>query len=302
MALHKIKDFYPNYREQFDNQDVIGNSLYSGEEKVGSVDDLLVDDQGKFRYLVINTGAWIFGKKVLLPIGRAQIDYNQHRVYATGLSREQVENLPDYDGSMVDYEHEERVRGVYRPAQAGTTAAMGTGAAGTPTLPVEQEAARKAADGTYERNNYSYDRDADLYDINRHQNLKLYEERLIANKTRQKTGEVSVGKHVETETVHATVPVEKERLVINRVTPADSTAVDPSNVPSFEEGEVARVELYEESPDIRKEAFVREEVQVRKEVDRDTVEADETIRKEQLDIKKQGNPDVRNANARSDRR
>jgi PRC-barrel domain len=102
MALHKIKDFYPDYRDQLDDQDIIGYSLYSGEEKVGSVDDLLVDDEGKFRYLVINTGAWIFGKKVLLPIGRSQIDYSQHRVNVTGLSRSQVENLPEYDGSMVD--------------------------------------------------------------------------------------------------------------------------------------------------------------------------------------------------------
>jgi uncharacterized protein (TIGR02271 family) len=52
-----------------------------------------------------------------------------------------------------------------------------------------------------------------------HQNLKLYEERLVANKSRVKTGEVSVGKHVETETARVAVPVEKERVIIERTTP-----------------------------------------------------------------------------------
>jgi stress response protein YsnF len=49
-------------------------------------------------------------------------------------------------------------------------------------------------------------------------------------------------------------------------------------------GEVARVELHEETPEIRKETVVREEVRVKKVVDRDTVEAQETVRREELDI------------------
>ena len=59
MALHKIKDFDPEYNKHFDNRDVKGMDLYVAEEKIGSVDDILVDDAGQFRYLVINTGVWI---------------------------------------------------------------------------------------------------------------------------------------------------------------------------------------------------------------------------------------------------
>jgi len=43
------------------------------------------------------------------------------------------------------------------------------------------------------------------------------------------------------------------------------------------------VEIYEETPEIRKEA-VREEVRVKKVVEQDTVEAQETIRREELDV------------------
>jgi len=43
-----------------------------------------------------------------------------------------------------------------------------------------------------------------------HQTLKLYEERITAIKASRQ--EVAVGKHVETETAHVSVPVEKSEL------------------------------------------------------------------------------------------
>ncbi len=52
MPLHLIKDFDSDYLNHFENQSFLGYSLYSENEKVGSVDDLLVDDNGKFRYLL----------------------------------------------------------------------------------------------------------------------------------------------------------------------------------------------------------------------------------------------------------
>lgn len=277
MPLHKVRDFDPDYRDHFENQDVIGYDLYAGQDKVGSVNDLLVDDAGKIRYLVINTGFWIFGKEVLLPIGQSRIDHTKRSIAVDGLTRDQVEALPQYDGNMtVDYEHEDQVRGVYRPM------AMGTAAVGA-AAPLDSN-----------RDTYAYDHDPALYNLNEqaHQNLRLYEERLIANKIRTKTGEVAVGKRVETEVAKVSVPVEKERVVIERTTPVDAgLAVAPSAV-TFDEGEVARVEVYEETPEIHKEAFVREEVRVRKEVDRETVEAEETLRREELDVDAEGRPVV----------
>lgn len=277
MPLYKLEDFEPNYRESFGGDDIKSMDLYTeGGDKVGSVADALVDPEGRFRYLVVDTGFGPLGKKILLPIGLARIDYNTRRVYVDGLSKTQVEGLPEYNERMtVDYDYEEQVRGVYRPlasTKTGSTAAPST--------------------ATYNRDTYSYQQEPSLYELNDqdHQTFKLYEERLIASKSRVKTGEVTVGKHIETETARVSVPVEKERVVIERVTPADAgTAISPGQI-DFQEGEVARIELYEETPDIHKEAFVREEVRVRKVVDRDTVEAEETIRREELDVDTQGRP------------
>lgn len=289
MPLYRIKDFDPNYRDHFEGQDVIGYDLYAGNDKVGSVDDLLVDDLGKIRYLIVNTGVWILGKKVLMPIGRAQLDFAGKRVMAHGLNRDQVESLPAYDGTMpVDYDHEEQVRSVYRPSANGATDRRGN-------LPVENTASLDSERSTYDRDTYAYDRDPALYQLDeqQHQNLRLYQERLIANKTRAKTGEIAVGKRVETETAKVSVPIEKERVVIERTTPSDAV-VTPGDT-AFQSGEVARVEVYEETPDIRKEAFVREEVSVRKEVDRETINAEETLRREELDINTEGRPVVDDA-------
>jgi hypothetical protein len=62
MSLHKIEDFDAKYHEQYVQQHIRGFDLYTKDEKVGSADDILVDDEGHTRYLVINTGIWIFGK------------------------------------------------------------------------------------------------------------------------------------------------------------------------------------------------------------------------------------------------
>lgn len=271
MPLQKVEDFDPGYRETIQGNDIKGMGVYTegSNEKIGTVSDVMVDEQGQFRYFVVDVGFWVFGKKVLLPVGRTRIDFNADRVYALGMTKEQAEALPAYDErNVVDYEHEEQVRGVYR----------------------NQATASAASAPTYNRDTYTYQQDASLYDMNEqdHQTLRLYEERLIANKNRVKTGEVAIGKRVETETTRVSVPVEKERVVVERVTPPDAGRPVAPGEATFREGEVAHMDVYEETPDIRKEAFVREEVRVKKVVDHETVEAQETIRREELDIDNQG--------------
>ncbi|MEM9509070.1 MAG: DUF2382 domain-containing protein, partial [Cyanobacteria bacterium P01_E01_bin.35] len=252
-------------------------------DKIGSVHDIIVDDSGRFRYLVIDTGFWIFGKKVLLPVGRASIDYAQERVYAKGLAKEQAEQLPEYDEDMtIDYDYEERVRTIYRGVEYKNN----------DTVYLNENNTNGYDSGAYnqEHDTYDYDREPSLYahqETDGHQSLKLYEERLVANKERFLAGTVTVGKKIETETAKVSVPVEKERVIIERNTPTNVKTVTPGKA-AFNEGEVARIEVFEESADIEKQAFVREEVSVRKEVEKDTVSASETIRREELDLHTEG--------------
>lgn len=287
MVLYKLEDFEPSYRDTFEGHDIKGLGVYTQgtDEKIGTVNDVLVDEEGHFRYLVVDLGFWIFGKKVLLPIARARVDYNVDRVYTIGLTREQAEDLPEFnERQSLDYDYEERVRGVYRKPVDSTRPVEAS-------LPLEATAPvdatyQQPVTPTYNRDSYNYEHEPSLYGLNEqdHQTLRLYEERLIASKRRQKTGEVTIGKHVETDTARVAVPVERERVVIERVTPADAGTAVSGREADFREGEVARIEIHEETPEVRKEAFLREEVRVRKVVDQDTVESQETVRREELDV------------------
>ncbi|KPQ32704.1 MAG: hypothetical protein HLUCCA11_20745 [Phormidesmis priestleyi Ana] len=281
MTLLSLKETYPDYRNTFSDDSLSHLNDYSvyvsDDDKVGSIEDGLFDDTtGRFRYLIVDTGMWIFGKKVLLPIGKAEFDTTNRRVYVRGLTKDQVESLPEYHGTQaVDYNHEESVRGVYREAPAGRS------------IPVEGRA--------YTQETYDYDQyDADLYTApqttDTNQPIRLYEERLIADKNRMKAGNVSVGKHVETESSQVSIPVERERVVIERTEGTGTMAADPDHV--FADGEVARMEVYEEKANVRKEAFVREEVNVRKETDQEMVTEKASIRREELDVDSDGATEV----------
>jgi uncharacterized protein (TIGR02271 family) len=285
MVLHKLAEL--DSGDIGLEKDIKGLSVYveSTDDKVGTVSDILVDENGNFRYLLVDLGFWIFGKKVLLPIGRCRVDYDSDRVYAVGMTRQQAESLPEYDDSLsLDYDYEEKVRGVYRqPARENAVSGFEPRDSNDLSAPVTP---------VFNRDTYAYNDEPDLYGMNEenHQTLRLYQERLVATKKRQKTGDVSISKHVETETATVTTPVERERVVIERTTPMDAGVATPADSTAFQEGRVAHVELYEETPEIRKETFVREEVRVKKVIDQDTVESQETVRREELDVSAPGLP------------
>jgi photosynthetic reaction center H subunit len=83
-------------------------------EDVGKVDDVLVDDAGTARYLDVDLG--IFRKHVLLPIGQAQVDTTDDVVWVTGMTKEQLEDIPsyDHDATRIDDAYETSLGRAYR--------------------------------------------------------------------------------------------------------------------------------------------------------------------------------------------
>lgn len=289
MALFKISDRHPNYREQFfGGDDIKGTNVYSSSDesdKVGSVHDILVDETGRIRYLIVDVGFWIFGKRVLLPIGRCIDDPRQDSIYATNLTKDNVEHLPAYsDDMVVDYRYEEQVRSVYRMPSVETTASVEMSA------PVEQT-------GQYavRPNQYDYDQDSTLYGMNdaNHRRLRLYEERLVASKTRKKTGSVKISKRIETEPTETSVTIRREIIVIEIESVQGATRVNtPDGV--LQDGGVVSLDMYEEQENFQKEPVVYQEVNIRKEIKTDVVNRQETLRREELDIYKKGEPPLDN--------
>ncbi|MBD1863158.1 MULTISPECIES: YsnF/AvaK domain-containing protein [Trichocoleus] len=124
------------------------------------------------------------------------------------------------------------------------------------------------------------------------QSIDLYSERLVPDKTRQKTGEVSVGKHVAVETQSVSTSIERERVIVERIKIEDADRPVALDETSFRAGEIFRMAVYEETPNIQKEVFVREEVSLRKEVTREVVSLEDTVRREEIRVETEGHPAV----------
>ncbi|MCU0548201.1 MAG: PRC-barrel domain-containing protein [Leptolyngbya sp. Prado105] len=129
MALYKVDDFYSDYKDSFSGHDIKNFDVYADrDDKVGNVKNVLVDeDTGRFRYFIVDTGFWFLGKQVLLPVGLAQVNYEDKQVVVPGLTKQQVENLPEFTEDLrIDNDYEEQVRNIYSPL-APTTGIVGTG-------------------------------------------------------------------------------------------------------------------------------------------------------------------------------
>ncbi|MFG2058463.1 PRC-barrel domain-containing protein [Micromonospora sp. NPDC048930] len=92
--------------------DLTGYRVEATDGRIGSVDEA-TEDAGA-RYLVVDTGPWIFGKKVLLPVGTvARVDHLD-RVVHVDRTRDQVKESPAFDPDDFDRpEYREQVGSYY---------------------------------------------------------------------------------------------------------------------------------------------------------------------------------------------
>ena len=67
-------------------------------------------------YLVVDTGPWIFGKKVMLPAGVVKrIDAAEEKVYVNRI-KDEIKNAPELDESMIgDDSYRGRLGSYYGP-------------------------------------------------------------------------------------------------------------------------------------------------------------------------------------------
>ena len=67
------------------------------EEKLGVVADVLLNNAGQIEYVVVSLGNLPTSRMVLLPAERARIDHGHQTVYASAMSKDQAEALPEFD-------------------------------------------------------------------------------------------------------------------------------------------------------------------------------------------------------------
>lgn len=241
-------------------------------QKVGKVDELLIDPaEQRVRYLVVKLDDDIShakDRKVLIPVGVATLDDDDDRVLVPNKTPEFFAGLPEYDPERFSREHEDRVR---------------EHVVGAP-LPAQGTARDYYAGEQYDENRLFRARGAEG---EREARIPLVEEEIAVGKRRVQAGEVDVRKTVETEHVKREVPLAHEEVEIER-RPVEGAPAAPADLQDRE----IRVPVMAEEAVVEKRPVVKEEYVIRKRIVRDTKPVEADIRRERVDVQRQGDAKI----------
>ena len=97
---------------------VVGYDVEARDGSIGKVDDATYDTDPS--YLVVDTGPWIFGKKVMLPAGVIQnVDHDDEKIFVNR-TKDEIKNAPEFDDSLLrDRPYRDRLGSYYGPGGAG---------------------------------------------------------------------------------------------------------------------------------------------------------------------------------------
>lgn len=100
--LHKVKE-------------LTGDTIAATDGEIGRVDEVYFDDEDwRVRYLVVDTGGWLAGRKVLISPISIDRSKSTEDAIAVGLTREQVEHSPPIEADKpVSRQYEEALAGHY---------------------------------------------------------------------------------------------------------------------------------------------------------------------------------------------
>jgi hypothetical protein len=90
-------DIYLYPDNDWSRLDLSGYRVEATDGEVGKVDE--ASHEIGSGAIIVNTGPWIFGKKVMLPVGViSRIDEDDRRIWVN-LTKEQIKNAPEFDES-----------------------------------------------------------------------------------------------------------------------------------------------------------------------------------------------------------
>ena len=97
---------------------VIGYGVEAIDGSIGKVDDATLKSKpGTF---VVDTGPWIFGTKVMLPVGIFQSVDDEDKKIFVNRTKDEIKNAPPFDESLADDEkYRGQVGSYYGPGGSG---------------------------------------------------------------------------------------------------------------------------------------------------------------------------------------
>lgn len=102
-----------SYRETtIGTTDLTGYKVEALDGSIGSVDE--ASNEVGASYLVVDTGPWIFGKKVMLPAGVIdRVDQDEEKIYVNR-TKDEIKDAPEFDESRYrDEPYREELGGYY---------------------------------------------------------------------------------------------------------------------------------------------------------------------------------------------
>ncbi|MEU4402854.1 PRC-barrel domain-containing protein [Micromonospora orduensis] len=91
--------------------DLVGYQVEASDGRIGAIDE--ASDEVDAGYLVVDTGPWILGRKVLLPAGTVDRVDHQDRAVHVDLTRQEIKDAPPFDPESTDPEYRDRVGRYY---------------------------------------------------------------------------------------------------------------------------------------------------------------------------------------------
>jgi uncharacterized protein (TIGR02271 family) len=275
-----------------DHERYIGQTLYSSDnEKVGKVGQVYLDDDtSRPEFLTVNTG--LFGmNESFVPAAEADVTGDGVRVPFT---KDQIKDAPnvDVDSGHLDQSEERRLYEHYGMtySERSSDSGLPDGSDGTYTGAGTGTVGGAGTTGTSD----SFTSEGhDTSGPNTDEAMTRSEERLDVGTTSQEAGRARLRKYVTTEQETVTVPVKKERAVLETEPVTGENRDEALDGPAISEEE-HEVVLTEERPVVGKTAEPVERVRLGTETVTDEETVTEEVRKEHIEA--EGDIDDRRGN------
>jgi PRC-barrel domain protein len=102
------------YSPDLDTSDLEGLDVEATDGSIGKIDEATYDVGAS--YIVVDTGPWIFGKKVMIPASAIQRIDLDNRSVNLRLTKDQIKASPEFDESTyTSSEYRDRVGSYYGP-------------------------------------------------------------------------------------------------------------------------------------------------------------------------------------------
>jgi uncharacterized protein (TIGR02271 family) len=230
-------------------------------EKIGSVDDLFVDENDSPQYIGVKMG-FLGTRSTLIPFEMVRVN-DARQTIKVAADKETLKNGPTFDDEReITPEFENEVYSYYGLQRASITEESGTYGA----YYAEQSTQTTGVVDPTEVSNEDEVR------------VQRTEEELRVGTRERKAGSIRVRKRVRTDHERIEVPTRHEEISVERV-PVEGEASEAE----IGEDEVV-VPVTEEEVVVHKRPVVKEEVRIRKDVVEETEVIEEEVRREEVEV------------------